>query len=76
MTDEQLDKFTNETNRSMGQTKFLLNLLDGDFRKLVDLEERVKNLFLSYCPGDKEECEKVLSMPLPKDKWFSLEHWK
>ena len=55
-------EFTNVTNRSVNQTKFLLELLDGDVNKLVYLEFKLKNNHLSYCPGDKEEVERVLNM--------------
>lgn len=57
-----LDDFTSVTNRSVGQTKFLFDLLDGDVNKLVDLEYKLKNNFVSYCPSDKNEVEKVLNM--------------
>jgi len=58
----KLDKLSNVTNRSYNQTSFLFELLDKDFDKLVSLEQKIKNNFVMYCPGDKEECEKVLAM--------------
>jgi hypothetical protein len=60
--DELLENLTDVTNRSVNQTKFLLDLVDGDFDQLVALEYKVKNNHLSYCPGDKEEVKNVLSM--------------
>ena len=62
--DPNLDKLSDLTNRSYGQTLFLLELLNGDFKKLVLLEQKLKNNLANYggCPGDKEECEKVLAM--------------
>ena len=59
---ELLEQFTDLTNRKLHQELFLFDLLDGDFEKLVELEEKVHRNFLSYCPGDLEECEKVLAM--------------
>jgi hypothetical protein len=59
---EVLDKLSDVTNRSLGQTTFLFELLNRDLKKLVLLEQKLKNNHLSYCPGDGEECEKVLSM--------------
>jgi len=59
---DKLDKLSNVTNRSYGQTKFLFDLLDRNFKKLVLLEQKIKNNLLFYCPNDKEECEKVLAM--------------
>ena len=59
---EVLNKLSDVTNRSLMQTNFLFELLDKDLKKLVMLEFKLKNNFLSYCPDDKKECEKVLSM--------------
>jgi hypothetical protein len=60
--DEFLNKLSDCTNRSYGQTLFLFNLLDRDRKKLVLLEQKIKNNHLHYCPGTKEDCEEVLSM--------------
>lgn len=59
---QMVEVLTNRTNRSKGQTMFLLELLNGDYNKLLELEERLKNNFLYYCPADMEEVEKVLAM--------------
>ena len=64
---ELLDNFTDLTNRKPFQELFLFDLLGGDFDKLVELEEKLHRNFLSYCPGDKEECEKVLAMDYTSD---------
>lgn len=64
-----LNEFTNITNRSINQTKFLLELLDGDFMKLIELEEKIKNNFISYCPGDKESVQRILDMDYGKYWW-------
>ncbi len=70
-----LDRFTDVTNRSKAQTNFLFDLCDGDFQKLVMLEEKIKNNFLSYCPGDKEEVEKILAIE-DESGWFNLDEFK
>lgn len=71
-----LENLSNVTNRSYGQTLFLFELLDKDLKKLVLLEQKLKkNNFLSYCPNDKEECEKVLSMGDGSEWAFSDERY-
>lgn len=75
MDNDLLDHFTDVTNRSKGQTNFLYDLCDGDFQKLVRLEEKIRNNFLSYCPDDKEEVEKILAMDNESD-WFNLNQFK
>lgn len=57
-----LEKLTNKTNRSKGQTQFLYNLVDGDFCRLIELEEKLTNNYIGWCPGDKESVEEVLDM--------------
>lgn len=59
---ELLDKLSDISNRSLRQTEFLYDLLNKDFKKLVLLEQKIKNNHLSYCPGSKEDCEEVLVM--------------
>jgi len=51
-----------KSNRAEAQTQFLFNLLDGDFNKLCELEEKIKNNFLFFCPDSKEEVNKILKM--------------
>ena len=68
LDEELLEKLTNKTNRSKGQTNFLYDLLDGDLEKLLKLEERVKNNHARlgsscYCPAGPETAEWVLSLP-------------
>jgi hypothetical protein len=63
---EEEDNFLNRlrlsVNRSEAQSLFLLELLDGDFVKLLELEEKIKNNFIGYCPADRETCDSILSM--------------
>ena len=70
-----LDKFINATNRSKSQTNFLFDLCDGNFQKLVRLEEKIKNNFLDYYPNNKEEVEKILAME-DESSWFNLDQLK
>ena len=67
--------FINKTKRSKGQTNYLFDLCDGDFQKLVKLEEKIKNNFIGYCPSSKEEIEKILNM-VDESGWFNLDHFK
>ena len=75
MDSDLLDRFTDVTNRSKGQTLFLYDLCDGDFEKLVRLEEKIRNNFLGYCPSNKEEVEKILAM-VDKSDWCNLNQFK
>ena len=75
MNPDLLDRLTDATNRSKGQTNFLYDLCDGDLEKLLRLEEKIRNNFLSYCPDDKEEVEKILAME-DESGWFSLDKFR
>lgn len=66
-----LNKFTNATNRSMNQTLFLLDLVEGNLLKLVELEEKIKNNFISFAPASKEKVDEILSMSYGK-YWFKI----
>lgn len=68
---DKLDFVSNKFNRSKSQVQFLYQLVDGDFEKLLQLEVQMKNLFVSYCPGDKEEVEKILKKEVT-NPWFFL----
>jgi len=60
-----LNKISTIFNRSVQQTNFLFELLNKDYGKLITLELKIKNNFISYCPGDLEEVDKIMSL---KDK--------
>lgn len=64
-----LDDISTRTNRSIGQTNFLFNLLNGDLKKYLELESKIKDNFISYCPSTTEEIEYVLSLPM-KNRWY------
>ncbi len=61
LDDEKLRWLTTKTNRSVGQTQFLFNLVEGDFSKLKRLEEKIKNTF-SGCPSDVDSMNSILNM--------------
>lgn len=68
LDDEKLRWLTAKTNRSVGQTQFLFNLVDGNFSKLKNLEEKIKNTF-SGCPGDLESMNIILDMENKTDRF-------
>jgi len=68
---ERLEWLSDKVNRSKGQTQFLFQMVGGDFEKLKALEVQIKNCFVSYCPADVEEVEKVMAL-VPKSNWFTL----
>ncbi len=55
LNSQVLDLLVKKTNRSIGQTKFLFNIL-GDLKLLIELEESIKVFHCYYCPGDYAEC--------------------
>jgi hypothetical protein len=69
---ERLEWLSKQTNRSNSQTEFLYQLVDGNFEKLKELEEQLKNCFVFGCPDSKEELEEVMSKS-SKNKWFVLD---
>ena len=58
-----------KTNRSYNQTQQLFELYDCDFEKLKNVEKQMRNCFCFYCPGDKEELEKVMKLTPKTDKF-------
>jgi len=62
LDDKRLKYLTDRTNRGNGQTQFLYDLLNGDFENLKALENKIRNCFLFYCPGNKEEIMKIMVM--------------
>lgn len=48
-------------NRSKPQLEFLLGLCDGEFDRLLLLEQKIKENCLSYCPGTKEGVDEILN---------------
>lgn len=48
-------------NRHKNQCLFLYELLGENFALYEELEDAIKYLNISYCPGDAEECHYVLA---------------
>lgn len=71
LDDEKLKWLVSKTNRSVNQTQFLFNLVDGDFSKLKRLEEKIKNTFYGGCPSTKDEVDGIMAMDNISDR-FSL----
>lgn len=42
--------------------------MGGDWEKLLSLERQIQRCFVSYCPGDQVEVEKIMSLE-PKRDW-------
>lgn len=59
--DKNIEAIVCITNRSVAQTKFLLDILNGDLLKLIRLEYAIKYLIVHYCPSDIVECEIILA---------------
>ena len=72
LSKERLDWLSAKVNRSKHQTDFLFNLVDGDFKKLLQLEMQLYNCYVGYCPGDKEDVEEVMKL-VPKKQHLVLE---
>lgn len=62
LDEERLKFLTSKFNRSKNQTQFLYNLVDCDFDKLLELEIKMRKKYISYCPGDTEEVNKILNL--------------
>lgn len=51
-------------NRATSQTKELYQLCNCNFDTLMELEAKIKSNRLFYCPGSKQEIDKILQLPL------------
>jgi hypothetical protein len=60
---ERLEWITHQTRRGNNQTQFLYQLVDGDFEKLKQLELKLQNNFIHYCPSTREQVEEILNKP-------------
>ena len=66
-----IDKISTVFNRSIQQTNFLFELLGNDFEKLINLELKIKNNFIHYCPGDLEEVDIIMNQETSSE-WFKI----
>lgn len=71
---ERLNWLTDRTNRSNRQTIYLYQLLDANFEKLIQLEIKIKNCFISYCPASKDEVEKIMKMENKTDTFSIIKY--
>lgn len=68
---EKLDFIVERTNMHPMQVQFLFQLVGGNYERLKQLEEKLKNNFVPYCPSTVNEVERVLYAP-NKSNWFKL----
>ena len=59
-------------NRSKNQITQLFDLCNGDFEKLLLLEQKIKENHLSYCPGDQQDVESIFNMPTVTNPWIDV----
>ena len=58
---EKLEEVQKISNRSTNQTQFLFNLLKGNYERLLKLEKKIKEKFISYCPDNEKEVIEILN---------------
>ena len=58
--EERLKNLSWVTNRRLEQLRFLFELCDSDFDRLLALEAKLKQCFVSVCPATKEQIEYVM----------------
>jgi len=72
MNKRLIDKISTIFNRSVQQTNFLFELMDNDFQKLIDLELKIKNNFIHYCPSNLNEVDSIMKIDNKSD-WFKID---
>lgn len=60
-TDILVNALAKKINRSRPQEEFLFELCGKNFKKLCDLEFKIKEKFITYCPNNIEEIDEILS---------------
>lgn len=60
---ETLKYLVGRTNRAEHQTQFLYNVVGGNYVYLKQLEMKLKNALVSWCPENEEEVEYIMSLP-------------
>ncbi|MCA9749592.1 MAG: hypothetical protein KDH96_03590 [Candidatus Riesia sp.] len=66
-----LDRLSSATNRSLRQTQFLFELVERNLTTLIQLEEQIGNCFIAYCPDNKDQIDKILSLT-PRSNHFQI----
>lgn len=61
-------------NRSDNQILFLLSLIDYNIDVLIELETKIKENFIHYCPASIESINEILKFEFKKD--FDIEKIK
>ncbi len=72
MINSKIQALSRVTHRSTSQTEFLLSLCANDFNKLLCLEQKMKENFLTNCPNNSEDVNKILNMPAMKYPWRDI----
>lgn len=67
--DERLEELSYLFNRATGQLKEHFELVEEDFDKLFELENKMRNNHLSYGCGDLDEVKEVLSKDYGTNGW-------
>lgn len=75
-TEDLLDKLVEKSNRSKPQTKLLFELCNENFEELVLLEKQILVHLVHYCPGDREEVDKLLLLKTEDNEWYKTKYGK
>ena len=59
-------------NRNRPQLEMLLNLCDGDFNRLMMLEQRIKERHMFFCPSTKIEVDRIMNMEAVINPWKDI----
>ena len=61
--DKRIEILSKITNRSKSQTKYLFELCDNSFDKLIELEQKIMDNFVEHCPTRKVDIVRILNKP-------------
>ena len=67
MDKNEIEALSTLFNRSYNQTLFLLNLVENDINVLIELETKIKENFIHYCPASINSINKILNFEFKKD---------
>ena len=72
MDDEEFcEELSRHTLRSKMQTMELFSLVGNDRSFMLELENRLKNCHVHYCPGNEEAVNRVMAIA-PQSEWFDV----